>query len=77
MIRAVSFLDFGGSDSDMAKKPTNAMRVQYSRPQLRHFGELRQLTQAGSAGPSESANDPLCYTKLDHKPNANCVTPGG
>ena len=48
----------------------------YSTPEMVRYGEISQLTAAGSAGPSESAGNATMGCGIEFKFNQNCP-PGG
>ena len=47
-------------------------RRAYIAPSLMCYGFVHDLTQAGTTGPSESAN-PCIATEFTHKPNPSCT----
>lgn len=60
-----------GSGLDQA----SAIRRTYSAPQLVRYGAVRELTQAGSAGPNESASNPCPQVNMAESFQANCMAP--
>lgn len=65
-------------DGDMAKAPGDCgdQRRPYSKPQLRCFGRVRELTQGGTGGPNESAADAQqCNDVRTRRFNPNCPSP--